>query len=324
MSDLPHELEAAIVAHPDEAAPYLVAADWLQARGDPHGELIALMRGLESEQSPASFLAKKQRREALLREHSEAWLGGAELDVAQWRWGFVSHARVEVEHVAPFLASRAGRFVRSLEIHGPLEGLEEALRAAPPRALTGLALVGGPRRPPLRLARVLESLALKKLGIVALEADFTGFSGRTLESLRIRDVQHPTLTGFLGQVDTSHLEELELCVDAPLVFKTSVAARAPKLAQLALEDDLADELAAWAARTSVIRHLETLSLCGPMTDRGLDALLVEAARLSRLTRLRLEGGHFSGGLKRLAYRQLPTLTFERSRAPWAFFPPSPR
>src|SRR5262245_51595688 len=36
------KLEAAIAADPDDADAYLVYADWLQAQGDPRGELIVL------------------------------------------------------------------------------------------------------------------------------------------------------------------------------------------------------------------------------------------------------------------------------------------
>src|SRR5688572_17110671 len=36
------ELEAVIAADPDAVEPYLVYADWLQARGDPRGELIVV------------------------------------------------------------------------------------------------------------------------------------------------------------------------------------------------------------------------------------------------------------------------------------------
>jgi len=51
-----------------------------------------------------------------------------------------------------------------------------------------------------------------------------------------------------------------------------------------------------------------------MTDRGLDALLLEAARLHRLS-ISIEGGHFSTPLRRLAHRQLPKLAFHKTRAP---------
>jgi uncharacterized protein (TIGR02996 family) len=316
---LPAELEAAIVAAPDEPTPYLVAADWLQARGDLQGELIALMQGLDHEQNPAHFLARKQRREELLRVHGERWLGGTRPEAVVWRWGFVARAQVEAEQVEAFLSSRAGRFVRELEVRGPLDTVAETLARVRPRVVRGLALVGGPRTPAVQLSAVVSDLPLERLGLVSVAADFTGVDPHRLVDLRLRDVQHPTLSPFLNRLAGPALRHLELCLDASLATKTAVVARQPALTSLHLEDDLADDLAGWAASAAVIKQLDALSLCGPMTDRGLDALLLEASRLSRLKALALAGGHFTAGPRRLAYKQLPRIVFHKSRTPWAFW-----
>ncbi len=316
---LPAPLEAAICAAPDEANAYLVAADWLQSRGAPQGELITVMRGLEQEQSPARFLSTKARRDELLREHGEGLVGGAHLDAVVWRWGFVSNAQLEVEHLAAFLGSAAGRFVRELEVRGPLDELAAALTRSPPLVLHGLALVGGRRAPSIRLSALSALVAIKRLAVVGVDADFTGVQGAQLTDLRVRDVRHPSLTAFLSTFTSAPLRRLELSVDAPLELKVAVVPRLPSLKVLQLEDDLADDLARWSARAPVVKHLDHLTLCGPMTDPGLDAMLIEAARLSRLSRLELAGGHFSSGLKRLAYRQLPAISFHPQRAEWAFW-----
>ena len=50
-------LEAAIREHPDDPAPYLVYADWLQSHGSPLGELIVLAQRNKKKQAEA--LAKK-------------------------------------------------------------------------------------------------------------------------------------------------------------------------------------------------------------------------------------------------------------------------
>ena len=58
-------LLAAIYASPADDTPRLIYADWLQERGDPRGELIALQLG-----------GTKTKREAqLLVQHKKAWLG---------------------------------------------------------------------------------------------------------------------------------------------------------------------------------------------------------------------------------------------------------
>jgi uncharacterized protein (TIGR02996 family) len=323
-SPLPEPMEVALAAAPDEPAGYLVAADWLQAQGDPHGELISLMFDLEHEQSPARFLALKRRREELLALHADAWLRGAHLEASTWRWGFVTQARLQVEHLGALLQSRAGRLVRELEVHGPLEELEPVLEAWRPVLLRGLGLVGNRRAVPVRLAPALARLPrLTRLGVFGADVDLTGLETAGLVDLRLRDVQHPSVTAFLARLAAPGLSQLELSLDAPLEFKTEVAGRLPAVRVLRLEDDLADDLAAWAAQAPRASRLTRLALSGPMTDRGLDALLKASARLQGVA-VSLEGGHFGGSAKRLAHRQLPRLDFHRARTPEPWWPEAGR
>ncbi|MBA3541340.1 MAG: TIGR02996 domain-containing protein [Deltaproteobacteria bacterium] len=60
MPDRNLELEAEIAKTPDEVAPYLVYADWLQQHGDPRGELIAL--SVELEHAPRRWSSMACRR----------------------------------------------------------------------------------------------------------------------------------------------------------------------------------------------------------------------------------------------------------------------
>jgi len=88
-------LEAAIAADPDAREGYLVLGDWLQERGDPRGELIAI--GAELAKSP--FDAAMQRNHAAhLAAHPEL-LGPLQgcLDVVtelDWYCGFIRGCRV--------------------------------------------------------------------------------------------------------------------------------------------------------------------------------------------------------------------------------------
>jgi uncharacterized protein (TIGR02996 family) len=91
-------LIARIAADPDEVAHYLVYADWLLEQGDPRGEFIRVMEGLE--QFPAN-LDLERHRDALWEQHElrfrrPAW---AQLDL-RWRWGFVESLRLEQTVVA--------------------------------------------------------------------------------------------------------------------------------------------------------------------------------------------------------------------------------
>lgn len=75
------ELVAAVLASPDDDAPRLVYADWLQERGDPRGELIAIQVELAVMRRdpsgdwarPAHAQARIARENALLREHLATW-----------------------------------------------------------------------------------------------------------------------------------------------------------------------------------------------------------------------------------------------------------
>lgn len=61
------ELEAAILANPNDREAYAVLADWLQEQGDPRGELISLQLGYKDKQA-------KQ----LIDKHAEYFLGPLE------------------------------------------------------------------------------------------------------------------------------------------------------------------------------------------------------------------------------------------------------
>ena len=63
-----------IVEHPDDDAPRLVFADWLQEQPDPErrarGEFIAVQLALEDDSRPKKERAALTKREkALLKEH---------------------------------------------------------------------------------------------------------------------------------------------------------------------------------------------------------------------------------------------------------------
>lgn len=101
------ELEAAILAAPDERSNYLVYSDWLTEAGDPRGELVTVQAALE--ETPKSKPLAKRAAE-LWKAHSRDWLGT--LDgmnthapipgvsrppnplALDWRWGFVREARL--------------------------------------------------------------------------------------------------------------------------------------------------------------------------------------------------------------------------------------
>ena len=136
------ELEALVAAAaPGDPSPYLVYADWLQQRGDPRGELIALSHAMHAQSDPREFMAFKQREQAVRFAHERLWLGDVVVAAAariklDWKLGFVERARLAVDAsqlpletvLSALLASPCGCAVRVLDLVAPQETDDQAPR----------------------------------------------------------------------------------------------------------------------------------------------------------------------------------------------------
>ena len=116
------QFEAAIARDPDDDDAYLVYGDWLQLRGDPRGELIALQ-----------YRGHEDAAKDLLSRHAEHFYGAlcarpGLLDVT-WHLGFLrscrfsldddrgpNHEKRAVAALEELLALRSTRFIRDLSI----------------------------------------------------------------------------------------------------------------------------------------------------------------------------------------------------------------
>lgn len=98
----------AILAAPEQDAPRLVYADWLEERGDPRGEFIRLQVALEHLPAGSSQRSELDRRaRELLAKHEAEWIGDILRNRAVWRFrrGFVEHITMP----AVYLLTYAGR-----------------------------------------------------------------------------------------------------------------------------------------------------------------------------------------------------------------------
>ena len=91
------ELEAAILQNLDDEAAYLVYGDWLQAQGDPRGELITLQAGLRKNGKDKKKL--RTAAEKLLEEHAAHFWGKLVdvqdmLDEVVWELGFIKSVKL--------------------------------------------------------------------------------------------------------------------------------------------------------------------------------------------------------------------------------------
>ncbi len=242
------ELEGAIRSSRHDGGAYDVYADWLQARGDALGELIALQRALERKSDP-----RKQRR----ADEIIAGLGlpNEKLATFGWRWGLWQWLRLEtkanwtnekfdaIAFAGPLFAMPACAALEELRIgilrwdfnHVDVPAvLAEASKHAWARDL---------RR--LTLGTVDDEIDMAYHVIGRVGAAISTVFPR-LESLKLHSGDHSWLaenTFVIGALDLPELAELVLETDSMSKARLAdvLAARTPKLERLQLWFGSADE-----------------------------------------------------------------------------------
>ena len=225
------ELLAAIVAAPDDDDNYLVYADWLQSRGDPRGELIALHHAGQTER--ANELAHSLLPQALASVLDR----GLRLD---WRLGFVERARLgrldsasepDARQVLDtLLADPSARVLRELVLD-----ICTWHRWVYMERLWG-ALVATPVPPPLRRLQIGD--------FVEREPHNPPYPERDISAVEVGDVSPlwPLLPALeelelqgchfqLGTLDSPRLRSIELC-SSTVGDEHLTAIRAPNLERL--------------------------------------------------------------------------------------------
>jgi uncharacterized protein (TIGR02996 family) len=148
------ELVNAIAAAPDDPTPRLVLADWLQDRGDPWGELLALQNRPPSDVGAARLAAL----------HADTrWLGPLHDEFIRWRFergapvrfgnkGVFGHGFPDPKYVASYVFEL--RFRVSGEVHGEFwetTDREPTWRETGTYELDSLEALRGRGRIPLRV-----------------------------------------------------------------------------------------------------------------------------------------------------------------------------
>jgi uncharacterized protein (TIGR02996 family) len=160
-----------IIAHPDDDAPRLIFADWIEENGDPErAEFIRLQCQLARlDETDPGHAEGQQRQKALLKKYARRWAGplAKNVDEVVFRRGFVEG--VAVEDSGRFLARVPELFavapLRALRLGNPEGGLERLVDA------------------PQCLAR-LESLDIDDIDQVPREVRDTLLGSPTLANLR--------------------------------------------------------------------------------------------------------------------------------------------
>ena len=314
------ELEAAIAATPDDPAPCRVYADWLQAQGDPRGELMAIQCVESAEKAQTREL--QEREQALISRHLGAWLGVTLSDADEavfdltWRFGFVRKARLRfreeanleiLEALSKLLGSPVTGLLEELTV-GKLdpdgahdfEDVVGVLADKAPPHLSTLTLkdarAGGDVSALWEATPRLRRLKLKGEGFVLGDIAAPELRKFTLHAKRLT-VAH---CEAIGAAKWPHLRKLELRVAPGNGWATQrgqcrVGDLAPifegrglsRLTHLGLQEaGYADELVEPLALSPILKQLETLDLSGGhLSDDGVDTMIRHSDAFKHLKEL---------------------------------------
>lgn len=322
-SDARHsELERQLRDAPDQPAPYLVYADWLQEQQDPYGELIALgvaaASGTDDDQ---------QRFERYLKLHEARILGGLARSLAgrlelKWRNGFIESldqiGESSPETWSELLALRACALLRSITLRRAITPrIDAAIAEHAPPSMRSLSLdwcIAHGALPPALMGRELRSLSIVsdtlKLAATSLPATLERLELRVSQvtltgsplRLRIRElVIRPTLPNVTFLANDARVPDVERL---DLVLEQDNAARAvklledvplPALTQLAIRGGTLDERTAKRlAKLPVMAQLSSLSLVElELGDATMQALAKQRAAFPALQHLDVSGNELT-------------------------------
>ncbi|HEY5938638.1 MAG TPA: TIGR02996 domain-containing protein [Kofleriaceae bacterium] len=265
-----NELEALLEAAPLDDAGYLIFGDWLQAAGDPRGELIALDHGA-SRAPPHERPRWAQRRRELIARHPELAPPEHEDITYRWHLGFVRTLVVRARSVlqlAAVLHHPALRFTSAIELDAYRSLQDQALAeivANAPRSLRSLTI-----------AR--ESYLWREDEVLELDATLAA----------IPQLEHLSAATPIRLTQPVSLRSLELFGIGSAVFDWLPAVQLAQLASLALHAGTRNPEIRWSELKKLVdAPLPALvSLAVHHASRG-DEIVAGLAQAPLLRRLRV-------------------------------------
>jgi uncharacterized protein (TIGR02996 family) len=305
----------AILEDPDDDAPRLVYADWLEERGDPRGEFIRVQCHLaRMGQGDPRCPALQYQEQQLLGAHWAEWLGplpqGTILYEPIFRRGFLEEVSLgprtfldlgeqlfrlhplrrlsflgpdEEQHFAALAASPLLARLTALCIRGINDRGAEVLAASPHLTrLTALDLPGG-RLGPAGARALASSPAFQQLNSLSLYANVIGPQGA--EALAASPYLARLTCLNLGGLSTRH-GDVENNIGDRGVEALAASPYLTRLEQLTLYlNEIGDAGVRALAASPTLANLTELKLYGnpAITDAGVEAL----AASPHLARLRV-------------------------------------
>lgn len=282
----------AVINSPDDDAPRLEYAGWLESRGEPErGEFIRVQCALDAMPADDPRRPPLQAREAeLLELYGWTWAEEFGTEITEWvfRRGFIERVEMSLERPADeilaVLSKGPIRHVRDTGQFCSLDGVVEALPQLD--RLTGLEFWGLYAFKDRLVAKLLKSPHLRNLRTLILHHDRNG-----------NLVKDKVLIEGLTSPHRMNLRELAVNVDGmwrgPSPEVLMAMARSPYLANLRKldlsETELTVELIRTLGQSPAFARLEELDLGGcRFPPRFWDEVLKEPW-LPRLKWLRLSG-----------------------------------
>jgi uncharacterized protein (TIGR02996 family) len=219
----------AIFDNPDDDAPRLIYADWLEERGDPRGEFIHVSCALEKLEATDPLRSELEvQREALLVQHEEEWFGRLKrlISAGTPPGGYVRYQRGFPDQIfvsAKTFLSHAGEVFRLAPVrHLALTDAGEHVRAL--ATLEGLT----------RLASL--NLFLNRIGDTGVQ--LLAASPR-VNRLRVLNLSHNQVgdagaRALAGSPHLAHLTELYLYGNLIGDVGAQALAASPHLAELSV------------------------------------------------------------------------------------------
>ncbi|MEJ7597239.1 MAG: TIGR02996 domain-containing protein [Kofleriaceae bacterium] len=281
-----------IAAAPESATPYLVYADSLLQRADPHGELIVVQHALESAQGLEAAMLRR-REAALFDAHLEEWLGDLlqyrDWLIVRWTRGFIHGLRVRLRrpghkplhHVAAIRAvldTPIASLIVDLRIGPHQDGV---LRTQP--LLDELATRWPPALRRLHLSDSwsldLEPLAEARLDELVVQASQLTLWRGAAPAIRSLEIQQASFDARALASDQPVLERLSLACTEPGSLDWLTPARFPRLQRLALTGARdPDTLACELVTHPIVGQLAALELTGVLGGWGRGACTALARR----------------------------------------------
>ena len=203
--DNPNPFLAQVLAAPEDDAPRLIYADWLEEAGDPRGEFIRVQCELASLSSldPRYHQARYRSRQ-LMTEHGEQWAGELKQDVRKiaFHRGFIDNITLRAraflsEHEALF-QSVPVNWMRFIYVKGAGQGLADCEGLTKVRRLD-LSNLQIPNEDLVAIFRSPHLNSLQSLDMRNFQASHDQSVGKAIAEMQSADcLEQLSLNGSIG------------------------------------------------------------------------------------------------------------------------------